>query len=210
MPLYKSLDLNSQTIVKIWKISESKEFFMNQIVLNPESLERVNGMKSELHQRGFLSVRMLLSEFGYTDEDLVYDSFGKPHLKDGKHISITHSYNFSAVVVSSKEVGVDIEKQREKITKIATKFIGFEDSYLKENDSKLIQKLTRIWCIKESLYKLYATPGMVFKKHFLVVPFGTESNSTTAWIIHNNNRLKFKAIFMEFEGFGCAIVGPNL
>ena len=210
MPLYKSLDLNSQTIVKIWKISESKEFFMNQIVLNPESLERVNGMKSELHQRGFLSVRMLLSEFGYTDEDLVYDSFGKPHLKDGKHISITHSYNFSAVVVSSKEVGVDIEKQREKITKIATKFIGFEASYLKENDSKLIQKLTWIWCIKESLYKLYATPGMVFKKHFLVVPFGTESNSTTAWIIHNNNRLKFKAIFMEFEGFGCAIVGPNL
>ena len=210
MPLYKSLDLNSQTIVKIWKISESKEFFMNQIVLNPESLERVNGMKSELHQRGFLSVRMLLSEFGYTDEDLVYDSFRKPHLKDGKHISITHSYNFSAVVVSSKEVGVDIEKQREKTTKIATKFIGFEDSYLKENDSKLIQKLTRIWCIKESLYKLYATPGMVFKKHFLVVPFGTESNSTTAWIIHNNNRLKFKAIFMEFEGFGCAIVGPNL
>jgi|TARA_B110000902_G_scaffold145234_1_gene167481 4'-phosphopantetheinyl transferase EntD len=210
MPLYKSLDLNSQTIVKIWKISESMEFFMNQIVLNPESLERVNRMKSELHQRGFLSVRMLLSEFGYTDEDLVYDSFGKPHFKDGKHISITHSYNFSAVVVSSKKVGVDIEKQREKITKIATKFIGFEDSYLKENDSKLIQKLTRIWCIKESLYKLYATPGMVFKKHFLVVPFGTESNSTTAWIIHNNNRLKFKAIFMEFEGFGCAIVGPNL
>ena len=182
---------------------------MNQIELKPESLERVNEMKSELHQRGFLSVRMLLSEFGYKDIDLVYDSFGKPHLKDGKHISITHSYNFSAVVVSSKKVGVDIEKQREKITKIATKFIGFEDSYLNENDSKLIQKLTQIWCIKESLYKLYATPGMVFKKHFLVVPFGTESNSTIAWIIHNNNRLKFKAIFVEFEGFGCAIVGPN-
>ena len=141
MPLYKSLDLNSQTIVKIWKISEPKEFFMNQIELKPESLERVNEMKSELHQRGFLSVRMLLSEFGYKDIDLVYDSFGKPHLKDGKHISITHSYNFSAVVVSSKKVGVDIEKQREKITKIATKFIGFEDSYLNENDSKLIQKL---------------------------------------------------------------------
>jgi hypothetical protein len=51
---------------------------------------------------------------------------------------------------------------------------------------------------------------MVFKKHFLVVPFGNESNTTAAWIIHNNSRLKFKAIFMEFEGFGCAIVGPNL
>ena len=151
MPLYKSLVLNSQTIVKIWKISESKDFFSGQLVLKPESLERVNSMKSELHQRGFLSVRMLLAEFGYVDEDLVYDAFGKPHLKDGKHISITHSYTFSAVVVSSRPVGVDIEKQREKIIKIASKFIGYEDSYLTEKDPKLIQKLTWIWCIKESL-----------------------------------------------------------
>jgi 4'-phosphopantetheinyl transferase EntD len=166
-------------------------------------------MKSELHQRGFLSVRMLLAEFGYVDEDLVYDAFGKPHLKDGKHISITHSYTFSAVVVSSRPVGVDIEKQREKIIKIASKFIGYEDSYLTENDPKLIQKLTWIWCIKESLYKLYAIPGMVFKKHFLVLPFGTEANSTTAWVIEDTQRSKYKAIFMEFEGFGCAIVGPN-
>ncbi len=209
MPLYKSLVLNSQTIVKIWKISESKDFFLDQFVLKSESLERVNGMKSELHQRGFLSVRMLLAEFGYADEDLIYDTFGKPHLKDGKHISITHSYCFSAVVVSSREVGVDIEKKRDKILKIAPKFIGFETSYLIKKDPNLIQKLTWIWCIKESLYKLYATPGMVFKKHFLVVPFGTESNSTTAWIIEDNRRSKYKAIFMEFEGFGCAIVGPN-
>ena len=210
MPLYKSLVLNSQTIVKIWKITESKDFFSTELMLKPESLERVNGMKSELHQRGFLSVRMLLAEFGYADEDLVYDALGKPHLKDGKYISITHSYTFSAVVVSSREVGVDIEKQREKIIKIASKFIGYETTYLLENDSNLIQKLTWIWCIKESLYKLYATPGMVFKKHFLVLPFGTESNNTSAWIVEDNRKSKFKAMFMEFEGFGCAIVGPNI
>jgi len=209
MPLYKSIALNSQTIVKIWNISEPKDFFYDHIVLKPESLERVNGMKSELHQRGFLSVRMLLAEFGYTDEDLVYDSFGKPHLKDGKYISITHSYTFSAVVISSKAVGVDIEKQREKIIKIAPKFIGYEAVYLKGDSSNLIQKLTWIWCIKESLYKLFATPGMVFKTHFLVLPFDSESNNTTAWIVQDVQKLKYNAIFMEFEGFGCAIVVSN-
>ena len=209
MPLYKSIALNSQTIVKIWNISEPKDFFYDHIVLKPESLERVNGMKSELHQRGFLSVRMLLVEFGYTDEDLVYDSFGKPHLKDGKYISITHSYTFSAVVISSKAVGVDIEKQREKIIKIAPKFIGYEAVYLKGDSSNLIQKLTWIWCIKESLYKLFATPGMVFKTHFLVLPFDSESNNTTAWIVQDVQKLKYNAIFMEFEGFGCAIVVSN-
>ena len=44
MPLYKSLVLNSQTIVKIWKITESKDFFYGQLVLKTESLERVNSM----------------------------------------------------------------------------------------------------------------------------------------------------------------------
>lgn len=209
MPLYKSLDLNSQTIVKIWKITESKEFFRDQLVLKTENLERVNGMKSELHQRGFLSVRMLLAEFGYEDEDLVYDALGKPHLKDGKHISITHSYTFSAVVVSSKKVGVDIEKKRDKIIKIAPKFVGYETAYLSETDPKIVQKLTWIWCIKESLYKLHSTPGMEFKKQFLVLPFGTESNTTSAWIIEEHQSSKYLAVFMEFEGFGCAIVGPN-
>ena len=210
MPLYKSLALNSQTIVKIWKITESKDFFFGEIVLKTESLERVNSMKSELHQCGFLSVRMLLAEFGYVDEDLVYDALGKPHLKDGKYISITHSYTFSAVVVSSSEVGVDIEKKRDKIIKIAPKFIGYETTYLSNTDPKLIQKLTWIWCVKESLYKLYSTPGMLFKKHFLVLPFGTESNTTSAWIIKNNQRSKYKAIFMEFEGFACAITTPEI
>ena len=117
MPLYKSISVNSQTTVKIWKIEESYSDLLQPLNLKPQSLERVLGMKSELHQRGFLSVRHLLHEFGYTDQDLFYDDNGKPHLKDGKHISITHSFTFSGVIVSDKEVGIDIEKQREKIKK---------------------------------------------------------------------------------------------
>ena len=109
MPLYKSIDLNSQTIVKVWKISETLESLLSSTDLNVESLKRIEGMNSELHRRAFLSVRMLLGEFGYSDSDLFYDSFGKPYLKDGKHISISHSYNFSTIVISSIEVGIDIE-----------------------------------------------------------------------------------------------------
>ena len=100
MPLYKSISVNSQTTVKIWKIEESYNDLMFPLDLKQESLDRVLGMKSQLHQRGFLSVRHLLREFGYTDQDLYYDENGKPHLKDGKHISITHSFIFSGVIIS--------------------------------------------------------------------------------------------------------------
>ncbi|HNQ27892.1 MAG TPA: 4-phosphopantetheinyl transferase, partial [Aquaticitalea sp.] len=115
MPLYKTLNPNTFTTVKIWKITETYDELAKPVKLRKVSEERLKGMKSELHQRGFLSVRHLLAEFGYADEDLFYDDNGKPHLKDGKHISITHSFEFSAVIVSNNAVGIDIEKQREKI-----------------------------------------------------------------------------------------------
>ena len=53
MPLYKTIEVNTQTSVKIWNIAESYETLFQSVTLKPQSLERVLGMKSELHQRGF-------------------------------------------------------------------------------------------------------------------------------------------------------------
>ena len=206
MPLYKTLNPNSQTTVKIWKIEESFEDLLENLDLKPESKARVLGMKSKLHQRGFLSVRHLLRAFGYTDQDLFYDTFGKPHLKNGKHISITHSFTFSGIIISDAEVGIDIEKQRDKIGIIARKFVDYEFDYLDKFTEDYIQKLTVIWCIKESLYKLFATPGMLFKDHFLVIPFMLKDKETVAWIDYKDLKHRFTAHFLEFEGFTCAYV----
>ena len=206
MPLYKTITPNSQTTVKIWKITESYEELMQPITLTDNCMNRVSSMKSDLHRRGFLSVRHLLAEFGYTDADLFYDDCGKPYLKDGKHISITHSFTFSGVIISDHDVGIDIEKQREKIAVIAHKFIGYEFDYLKDTAEDYINKLTVIWCIKESLYKLFATPGMLFRSHFLVIPFMIKDEETVAWIDYKDVKYRYTTRFFEFEGFTCAYV----
>ena len=206
MPLYKTLTPNSQTTVKIWKITESYHDLMGPIKLRTECMNRVLSMKSELHRRGFLSVRHLLAEFGYTDEDLFYDDNGKPHLKDGKYISITHSFTFSGIIVSSNEVGIDIEKQREKIKIIAHKFVDYEFDYLDKQADDYIKKLTVIWGIKESLYKLFATRGMLFREHFFVIPFMLEDGETVAWIDYEGRKLRYDTHFLEFEEFTCAFV----
>ncbi len=208
MPLYKTLTPKSQTTVKIWKITESYQELFNSVILKSNSLERVLGMKSELHQRGFLSVRKLLEGFGYTDNDLYYDTHGKPHLTDGKHISITHSFTFSAVAVSDVTIGIDIEKHRDKIRRIAKKFIDYEFNYLKADSENYTNKLTVIWCIKESLYKLYATPGLSFKQHTLVIPFEIKDETTVCWIDYNNYKERFNAHYLELEGFTFAIALP--
>lgn len=204
MPLYKTITPNSQTTVKIWKITESYKDLMDKVDLKPVALERVLGMKSELHQRGFLSVRHLLHQFGYTDSDLYYDDYGKPHLRDGKQISITHSFNFAAVIISDLIVGIDIEKQRSKIAIIAKKFIEYEFNYLDGGSVNYIRQLTIIWCVKESLYKLFCTPGLSFKKHCLVIPFADNDLETVAWIDYESKKYRYNIHFLEFDGFTCA------
>ena len=62
MPLHKIIKHDSSTKIYIWKIEESFEDLFDEVVLNDVNLIRLNTMKSEMHQRGFLSVRKLLQE----------------------------------------------------------------------------------------------------------------------------------------------------
>lgn len=141
---------------------------------------------------------------GYVDHDLYYDTFGKPHLKDGNHISITHSHNFTGIIVSStNEVGIDIEMQREKILRIAHKFTPIEEYRTLANTEAIIRKLTIVWGAKESLYKIYAQPGLSFLHHIDVKDFTFDDFKTYAEILFDGKKSEYKVSFMEFEGFTC-------
>ncbi|WP_335966882.1 4'-phosphopantetheinyl transferase superfamily protein [Galbibacter sp. PAP.153] len=202
MPLYKTITPCRGTKVLIWKIEEPKGELMDGIELTANCKLRLGNMKSEIHQRGFLSVRQLLKAAGYKTSDLYYDANGKPHLKDGKEISITHSFIFSGIIISDTlKVGIDIEKQREKISVIAHKFVDYEYNFLSDAD---VRPLTVVWCIKESLYKIFATEGMSFKQHAKVIPFKLMDKKTVSWIFYNETVKKYKAVFLEFDGFTCA------
>jgi 4'-phosphopantetheinyl transferase len=204
MALYKTLTVNKVTKVLIWKIEESISKLQEGIVLSENSTTRLNAMKSQLHQRGFLSIRHLLKEVGYTDADLIYDEFGKPHLKNGKFISITHSFTFTAIIVSDKfHVGVDIEKQRDKILKIAHKFTPFEEYKTIANVDALISKLTIVWGAKESLYKIYGKKKLLFLHHIYIEDFRFADEKTTGEIRYNGENTAYNISFLEFEGFTC-------
>ena len=199
MPLYKTITLNDKTKILVWKITESFEQLFAEVQLNDKNTIRLNSMKSQMHQRGFLSVRKLLQEAGYTDFDLYYDEFGKPHLHDGKHISITHSHVFSAIILSDEIVGIDIELQREKIIKIADKFNNCAINYLTLED--YIKKLTVIWGAKEAIFKIRNEAGISFKDHIKVKGFEIYENETLAELHFNSIIKEFKIYFEEFENF---------
>ena len=201
MPLYKTIHHNSNTQILIWNITESFEQLNQEVQLNEKSQLRLNGMKSEMHQRAFLSVRKLLALAGYSDFDLEYDEYGKPHLIDKKHISITHSHHFSAIIVSNEVVGIDIEMQREKILKIAHKFVNEEElNRLQKTDlNDYIKKLTVKWGAKEAIFKIKNEKGISFKDDIQVAPFELNQTQTTADLNFNGAKQKFNIHFSELD-----------
>jgi len=199
MPLFKKIQHNKHTQVLVWEITESKEDLYKNISLVANSEKRIQNMKSELHQMGFLSVRHLLHEAGYTDKDLFYTEDGKPHLKDGKRISITHSYTFSAIAISNNSIGIDIEKNREKIIKIGRKFVIDEYDFMAEEN--VVDFLTVVWGAKESLYKIHPDGGLLFKQHLSVEPFKLSDKKTRGWIIKDPFYEVYQIFFEKFKGF---------
>jgi phosphopantetheinyl transferase len=203
MPLYKTIQHNSNTQILIWNITESFEQLNQEVQLNEKNQLRLDGMKSELHQRAFLSVRKLLALSGYSDFDLYYDEFGKPHLHSKNshteftEVSITHSHHFSAIIVSNEPVGIDIEKQREKILKIAHKFVndGELERLQKTDLNDYIKKLTVKWGAKEAVFKIKNEKGISFKDHIQVAPFDLNETQTSADLSFNGKNEKFTIHF---------------
>ena len=63
MPLYKTIKIHKTTTAYFWHITEDVTSLFRAVSLSEASLKRLEGMKSESHQKGFLAVRMLLQYF---------------------------------------------------------------------------------------------------------------------------------------------------
>lgn len=201
MSFYKKIIVNPSTTVFVWKIEEEFNTLFRETPLKDVSLARLESMKDLKHQKGFLSIRHLLKIAGYGDFDLFYDEKGKPHLKDGKEISITHSFDFSAIIISDKKVGIDIELRRDKVQLIAKKFVNIEFDYIKKDDNLYTNLLTVVWGVKESIYKLYNQKGLFFIENIVVHPFEMNDKKGAAEVNYNGLKSEYKFAFEEIENY---------
>jgi phosphopantetheinyl transferase len=98
-------------------------------------------------------------------------------------------------------VGIDIEKQREKIKLIANKFCYFELENLQQNDGNYVKKLTVIWGAKEAIFKIKNERGISFKNHIKILPFEMEDTKTVAAFNFNSTRQQLDIHFSEIENY---------
>ena len=200
MPIIRIIKPNDNTIVGIWKITETLDNLCKSVSLSSTSRELLKNRKSRIHKLQFLSVRAILIELGYADDNLSYQD-NVPTLDDSKKISISHSNLFSCVIISDLKVGIDVQEINHKINTIAKKFIGYETSYLDLDDFK---RMTIIWNIKESIYKIANINGLDYKTHSLVVPFNLSDNFTYSWLIYKNLKERYASYFFTIENYSFA------
>jgi phosphopantetheinyl transferase len=206
MPLYKVISLSPDTKLYLWKITEDVDFLFKSVRLKDSSRNRLEGMKSEGHQKGFLAVRMLLQHNEYTDFDLYYDAFGKPHIKSQGcsikdiEISISHSNDFSALVISEQKVGFDMEILKEKTLTLAPRYMDISHLQNLNKEDELL-KATVVWGIKESVFKIKNVIGISFKDHIFENDFELADKKCTVELRFNNTIEYFDAVFDFIENY---------
>ena len=123
--------------------------------------------------------------------EIFYKESGKPYLNNGVKVSISHSHNWLAVLFSTThEVGIDIEKVRDKILKVKHKFLSEKE--LRELKDASLEKYTLYWCAKEALYKASGISGLLFAEQLFIESFvySNKGGKINAVVKHHTSEKK--------------------
>ncbi len=104
---------------------------------------------SAISSREFL-LKILEKYCGVSEPVLVYNEHGKPYLQDNRvYFSLSHSQTLTAVAVSEKEVGLDVEKVKKDNHAHVLKRLSDAEKQEILNDKDFF----KIWTAKESYIK---------------------------------------------------------
>ena len=206
MPLIYHKQLPNHTQMGVWKVEESIDDLKSRLILDEKELafyKSLNKGKRNLHWlSGRVLIRNLLNTYHFIE--VRSDECGKPHLVNFDYeLSISHSQEYAAVIISKKRVGIDIEQIRPKIRRIAHKFMREEEqAILSDNEETAIRQMYVIWTGKEALYKLYGKRKLNFREHMQFEPFELGSpGSARGWLLKNDERKAFVVTFEELDGY---------
>lgn len=197
--------IDEDTEFALWKIEEQADELYNKLQLNSQEkayVEQIGNGKRNLH---WLGTRVLLRKMLNTEEyiDCRVDEHGKPYLFTlPYHISLSHSFDYAAVMISKKRpVGIDIEQIKQKVERIAHKFmrpveLGFIDQAHK------IEQLYVCWCAKEAVYKCYGQKEVSFVDNISLKPFDFDRQGGVDARLHKGDvDLNYTVGYLQYEDY---------
>lgn len=197
----------NNVIVQIEKIPENFNEARYLPVLNREELYQYKSFSNVARKRQFLFSRFILKNklfevIGENADDLHFElgEHGKPFLPNKKiHFNISHSENYVAYVIAKKNVGIDIQMQREfsNLDGMIKKVCHPNEIQFLKNTSDKEFSFLKIWSLKEAYSKCI---GLGIQAKFSELDFSEiiqknfENESTTATIQGLDFEVSFKAL----------------
>lgn len=171
MPLVTDEIIEKGGRLLIWQLTETEEelnmFPPNRRTVTTDFVEKI---KNPPRRKQKLATNILLSFLGDKKEtELGFTPEGKPFFKNkAGTISFSGCKKYVALLFhESAETGIDIEEKREKILRIANKFVNQEEwKWIRKKNE--MEDLHLIWGAKESAFKLIGGGGIDFKNNLLV------------------------------------------
>jgi phosphopantetheinyl transferase len=158
---------DSNVLVSTGEVSDSNSDIgsIKEGLFDKEEYRQITNLA---YRNQWLSARKLASECSQliSEPDIILNKnqSGRPYLDNSSlHISLSHNPKNAAVIFSHSACGIDIEIIRDKILRIERKFLNEEEL---DNFSGNTDQLTILWSVKESLYKMLNTPGIIFREEF--------------------------------------------
>jgi len=169
MPLVFKESVFKSATLAVWKIEENEDFFLSKKNQDwdMDELKKLKGGR----RLEWIASRYLLQVISKKKYRITKDQYGKPQLDPSDYeISISHSGGYVAAIISNKDVGIDIQKKVQKISRIAHKYVNTDEKAFINNRFHL-SYLHLIWGAKESLFKAYGRKNMDYKKDLNILPF---------------------------------------
>ena len=86
--------------IGFWHAIESEASLRAGITLSPATMDKISSSRSSRRRSEILAARRLMHRMGISDSDLYYGPEGKPYLKSGRYVSISHTSHVVCVAVS--------------------------------------------------------------------------------------------------------------
>jgi 4'-phosphopantetheinyl transferase len=173
MPLIINENITDDFILGVWEIDENEEDLYRTVKLTRAEDDHFQTIKNHQKRKQWLAYHATIAHLIGTDKaEIVYDAYGKPHLKNKSHyISVSHSGNYSTVILSKTfPVGIDIENIRDRIERVKDMFLSKEEVSRIGTEDR-IEKLIICWSAKEAIFKIYGNPALLCMQDISIEPF---------------------------------------
>ena len=206
MPFLKEFIINDKTKIKLWKVMIGE---LNTKELNIDEKNLLKLKKNGVLREQFLATRKVLA-IENTDYKIIYNDNGKPSLNSKYNISISHSYEIAALVISdNSKIGLDVQLNENKIFNIQDKFLNPSEK-LNIGESPSLKILTMIWTSKESIYKAFGIKGISFSDNINIEKVVEEDKTGIGYYTNGSEKVKFDLKFFYIDEYTICYACQNL